>query len=84
MFQLADEMIDRVEKFLASYDAVGTALKNAASAYEDGRRKLAPGGHSICTTAAKLAKLGAKKGKHIEKALVDVEDIALLEEGDRE
>ena len=84
VFRLADEMMDRVEKFLESYEAVGTALKNAAAAYEDGRRKLAPGGHSICTTAAKLAKLGAKKGKHIEKALVDVEDIALLEEGDRE
>ena len=84
VFRLADEMMDRVEKFLESYEAVGTAMKNAAAAYEDGRRKLAPGGHSICTTAAKLAKLGAKKGKHIEKALVDVEDIALLEEGDRE
>ena len=47
-------------------------------------KKLAPGGQSITTTAIKLAKLGARKGKQIEKALLDLDEIPVLEEGDRE
>ena len=81
---LAGEMMDRVDKFLASYEDVGNALEKAMKAYGEAGKKLAPGGQSITTTAIKLAKMGAKKGKHIEKTLLDVDDIGALEEGDRE
>ena len=84
VFTLAGEMMDRVDKFLSAYDSVGKALEGAMKAYNEGARKLAPGGQSITTTAIKLAKMGARKGKHIERALQDVDDIGALEEGDRE
>ena len=70
VYALAGEMMDRVDKFLAAYGEAG--------------KKLAPNGQSITTTAIKLAKMGARKGKHIERALQDVDDIGALEEGDRE
>ena len=84
VYALAGEMMDRVDKFLSSYEAVGKALENAQKAYGEAGKKLAPGGQSITTTAIKLAKMGARKGKQIERALVDVDDIGTLEEGDRE
>ena len=84
VYALAGEMMDRVDKFLSSYEAVGKSLENAMKAYGEAGRKLAPGGQSITTTAIKLAKMGARKGKQIEKALLDVDEIGALEEGDRE
>ena len=84
VYALAGEMMDRVDKFLASYDEVGHALDKAMKAYGEAGRKLAPNGQSITTTAIKLAKMGARKGKHIERALQDVDDIGALVEGDRE
>jgi len=75
VYALADEMIDRVEKFLVNYESVGKALENALKAYDDGHRKLEPGGQSILKTAGKLVTLGAKKGRHIEKALLDIDEI---------
>ena len=84
LYALAGEMMDRVEKFLASYDDMGAALDKAMKAYGEAGKKLAPNGQSITTTAIKLAKMGARKGKHIERALQDVDEIGALEEGDRE
>ena len=84
VYALAGEMMDRVDKFLASYEDIGTALEKATKAWNEAGKKLAPNGQSITTTAVKLAKMGAKKGKHIERALLDVDDIGTLEEGDRE
>ncbi|MBQ3743299.1 MAG: DNA recombination protein RmuC [Bacteroidales bacterium] len=84
VYALAGEMMDRVEKFLASYDDMGAALDKAMKAYGEAGKKLAPNGQSITTTAIKLAKMGARKGKHIERALQDVDEIGALEEGDRE
>lgn len=84
VYALAGEMMDRVDKFLSSYEAVGKSLENAMKAYSEAGRKLAPNGQSITTTAIKLAKMGARKGKQIEKALLDVDEIGALEEGDRE
>jgi len=80
VFALADEMVDRVEKFLTSYEAVGKALESAAKAYNDGHRKLEPRGQSILTTARKLTEMGAKKGKVLEKAILDINDIPALPE----
>lgn len=84
VYALAGEMMDRVDKFLSSYESVGKALESAQKAYVEAGRKLAPGGQSITTTAIKLAKMGARKGKHIERALLDLDEIGALEEGDRE
>jgi DNA recombination protein RmuC len=84
VFALAGEMMDRVDKFLASYEDMGNALEKAMKAWGEAGKKLSPNGQSITTTAIKLAKMGARKGKHIEKALLDVDEIGALEEGDRE
>ena len=84
VYALAGEMMDRVDKFLSSYESVGKSLENAMKAYGEAGKKLAPNGQSITTTAIKLAKMGARKGKQIEKALLDVDEIGALEEGDRE
>ncbi|MBR5456096.1 MAG: DNA recombination protein RmuC [Bacteroidaceae bacterium] len=65
VYALANEILDRVGIFMEKYDAVGKALENAAIAYEDGRKKLLPGGHSILNSCAKLEKLGARQSsKH--------------------
>ena len=75
VFALADEMVDRVEKFMTSYESVGKALESATKAYGEGRRKLEPRGQSILTTARKLTEMGAKKGRLLDKALLDVDEI---------
>ena len=84
VYALAGEMMERVDKFLAAYEDMGNALEKALKAYGEAGKKLAPNGQSITTTAIKLAKMGAKKGKHIERAMLDVADIGALEPGDRE
>ncbi len=84
VYALAGEMMERVDKFLAAYEDMGNALEKAMKAYGEAGKKLAPNGQSITTTAIKLAKMGAKKGKHIERAMLDVADIGALEPGDRE
>lgn len=75
VFALADEMVDRVEKFMTSYESVGKALESATKAYGEGRRKLEPRGQSILTTARKLTEMGAKKGRLLDKALLDIDEI---------
>lgn len=61
VYALANEMVDRVGQFVKKYDNIGTALRKAQEAYEDGGRKLQPQGQSILQTASKLIKLGAKQ-----------------------
>ena len=84
VYELANEMIDRVGQFMEKYDAVGKALRKAADEYEDGKRKLVPQGQSIINTSGKLIKLGAKNSdKHPIKALLDVDEIPALESGEQ-
>lgn len=65
VYALANEILDRVGLFMEKYTAIGKALENAVSAYEDGKKKLVPGGHSIINSCAKLERLGAKQNsKH--------------------
>lgn len=81
VYELANEMIDRVGLFMEKYEAVGKALKKASDEYEDGKRKLVPQGQSIINTSGKLIKLGAKNSdKHPIKALLDVDEIPALPE----
>jgi DNA recombination protein RmuC len=63
VYALADELLDRVGKFMDSYESIGKALKSAQGAYEEGGKKLAPSGQSILQTCAKLERLGVKQSK---------------------
>lgn len=60
VYKLAEEMLDRVGQFLKRYEGVGRALAGAQKAYDDGLKKLGPGGQSILGTATKLTRLGAR------------------------
>lgn len=79
IFELVNQMIDRVGQFMKSYTAIGSALQTAQDAYSRGYEKLTPGGQSILTTTSKLIKLGAKDSKNnpVSKFL-DVDDIPQL------
>ena len=61
VYELANEMMDRVGQFVDRYKAIGKALENAGKAYEAGEKKLQPNGQSIIQTCFKLQKLGAKQ-----------------------
>jgi DNA recombination protein RmuC len=81
VYELANEMIDRVGLFMEKYEAVGKALQKASDEYDEGMKKLQPQGKSILNTSAKLIRLGAKNsGKHPVKALLDIDDIPPLPE----
>lgn len=65
VYALANEILERVGIFLKRYDAIGKALDNAVIAYEEGKKKLIPGGQSIVNSCTKLQSLGAKQSdKH--------------------
>lgn len=61
VFELANEMIDRVGQFMGKYKSMGEALARAQKAYDDAEKKLQPNGQSILVTCGKLVKLGAKQ-----------------------
>lgn len=63
VYELADQMIDRVGQFMKRYNAIGKALENARSAYDEGAKKLEPHGQSIIQTCDKLIKLGGKQSE---------------------
>lgn len=77
IFELVNEMIDRVGQFMKQYTLLGTALKNAQEAYDKAGDKLTPGGQSILTTTSKLIKLGAQDSKKNSVAkFIDIDDVA--------
>ncbi|MBP3669136.1 MAG: DNA recombination protein RmuC [Bacteroides sp.] len=79
VYALANEMLDRVGQFMKKYQAIGKALENATKAYEDGEKKLLPGGQSILQTCGKLEKLGAKQSdKNPLPQLTDIDEIPSL------
>lgn len=63
VYKLANEMLERVGKFMDKYEAVGKALDTAKKAFEEGKDKLTEGGQSIPGTCNKLIKLGARYEK---------------------
>ena len=80
VFELANEMLNRVGQFWKEYEAMGRALKKVTDAYENGRNKITDGGTSINTTANKLLKLGAKQNdKNPLPQLLDVDEIPQLD-----
>lgn len=81
VYALANEMLDRVGQFMKKYQALGKALDNAKSAYEDGEKKLQPSGQSILQTCGKLLKLGAKQSdRNPLPQLMDVDDVPAIAE----
>ena len=79
VYALANELLDRVGQFMKKYQAIGKALENATKAYEDGEKKLLPGGQSILQTCGKLEKLGAKQSdKNPLPQLTDIDELPSL------
>ncbi len=61
LYQLAEEMVNRVGLFMKQYHDMGNALKKAQEAYDEGGKKLSPKGQSIIGSANKLLKLGVRE-----------------------
>ncbi len=65
VYELANEMIERVGMFREKYENLGNALEKAQKEYQEGKKKLEPGGVSIINTSKKLIELGSKNSsKH--------------------
>ena len=80
VYELAQEMIDRVGLFLERYKDLGKALNAAQAEYIEAGKKLDVKGQSIINTSNKLIKLGAKNSdKHPVPTLVDIDDIPSLD-----
>lgn len=79
IFELVNEMIDRVGQFMKSYKQIGAALASAQLAYNKAEEKLTPGGQSILTTTAKLMKKGAQDSKkNPVSKFIDIDDVEQL------
>ena len=81
VYELANELMDRVGQFMGKYKSMGDALSKALKAYEEGDKKLQPGGQSILQTCGKLRKLGAKQSA--KNPLPQLDDEADAEESDK-
>lgn len=79
IFDLVNQMIDRVGMFMKSYKAIGESLDKAKEAYGKGYEKLSPGGQSILTTTSNLLKLGGRENKNnpVSK-FIDIDDVPEL------
>lgn len=78
VYELANEIIDRIGQFMKKYQTIGLAISNAQKAFEDGEKKLAPGGQSVITSCNKLLKLGAKQSdKNPIPEIQDLDDALL-------
>lgn len=60
VYALAEQMLKRVGAFMKSFTDIGAALEKASKSYDDGLKKLEPGGQSIPQTCRRLIELGAK------------------------
>ena len=80
VYELAQEMIERVGLFLERYKDLGKALNAAQTEYIEAGKKLDVKGQSIVNTSNKLLKLGAKNSdKHPIPTLLDIDDIPSLD-----
>lgn len=81
IFELVNQMIERVGQFMKSYVAIGDALDKAQESYKKGYDKLSPGGQSILTTTGKLLKMSGREVSNTPVAkFLDVENIEALPE----
>ncbi|MDE6298047.1 MAG: DNA recombination protein RmuC, partial [Muribaculaceae bacterium] len=76
VYALANEMLERVGKFMEKYVELGSRLEAAAKSYSQGYDKLKDGGHSIPGTCRKLIKMGAKmeKRRNVPESLLGLDD----------
>ena len=80
VYELANEMIDRVGQFVKKYEEVGSAIKRAQTAFDEGKKKLEDHGQSIIHSAHKLLGVGAKQSsKNPVPELLDIETVAAIE-----
>ena len=80
VYDLANEMLDRVGQFMKKYQAIGKSLDAAVKSYEEAGRKLSPSGQSILQTCAKLEKLGARQSDR--NPLPQLDEAADIESGE--
>lgn len=66
VFELAEEMLQRVAQFTKSFNDIGDHLAQAAKSFESGKKKLEEGGQSIPKTCRKLIDLGVKPPKPVK------------------
>lgn len=66
VYELAEELLNRVGVFMEKYLAIGKNLEQATKSYNEGMTKLQDGGHSIPQTINKLRKLGAQQTKRFK------------------
>ncbi len=79
VYELANELLNRVGQFYKKYQSIGAAIESASRAYDEAGKKLQAGGQSILQTCAKLEKLGAKQSdKNPLPPLPDADDTDLL------
>lgn len=80
VYELANEMLNRVGQFEKNYLAIGKALDSAHKAFEEGDKKLRENGQSIPNTCKKLLELGAKQSEKNKITMLDIDDIPAIEE----
>lgn len=71
VYDLAEELLNRVGVFMEKYVNIGKNLEQATKSYNEGMTKLQASGHSIPQTCNKLRKLGARQTKKV-KGVPDV------------
>lgn len=82
VYELANEMLNRVGQFVKHMESIGKSLDDAQKAYGKGMAKLSERGQSIVTTCRQLESLGAKQNSKnpISPTLDDVGLIATDDE----
>lgn len=86
VFELAEEMIQRVTSFMKSFNEIGEQLSKATKSFEEGKKKLENGGQSIPKTCRKLIDLGAKTPKipkGVDKSLFGVTEYEISEDDEK-
>lgn len=86
VYSLANEMLDRVGKFMEKYVELGSRLEAVSKAYSQGLDKIKEGGHSIPGTCRKLIRMGAKmeKRKNVPDSMLGLDDSIDLLESDNQ
>lgn len=83
VYELANEMVDRVQAFLISFMEIKAGLQTANASYDAALKKLQDSGQSIPGTCKKLIKLGARlntKRKKTPMSLLQTNDEADIDE----
>lgn len=80
VYELANEMLNRVGQFWKEYEQMGQQLSKAAESYNKAKKKITEGGQSINTTARRLIALGAKQNdRNPLPQMMDIDDIPVLD-----